>query len=110
VSTKELESSFESPYSNSMKNKEVIVTKLKNFINTNLEWVYEEEEGYGKLMLKKSDKHFVVVANFLKTKWGFGMKRDSSLGISFNYTNKIINGLENNKDFEVGINLVRGMI
>ena len=93
-----------------MKNKEKVIEKIKNLVNTNLEWVYEEEEGYGKLMLRKGDKHFVVVMNFLKTKWGFGMKRDGSLGISFNYTNKIINGLDNNKDFKVSMDMLGRMI
>jgi hypothetical protein len=98
-----------------MKNKEVIITKIKNFVNTNfdvsnLTWVYEGDENGGELMLKKSDKHYLVVMNFLKTKWGFGMKRDSSLGISFNYTNKVVNDLENNKDFKVSMNMLGGMI
>ena len=98
-----------------MKNKEVIITKIKNFVNTNfdvsdLTWVYEGDENYGELMLKKSDKHYLVVMNFLKTKWGFGMKRDSSLGISFNYTNKVVNDLENNESFKVSMNMLGGMI
>ena len=99
-----------------MKNKDKIVKIVKivkDYVINNLgedtvvSWnEVKEDDNNLKVELKKGDKtlSFYTVC-FLKTKWGIGFGRDGSFGWSFNYTNKIVNDLLNNKDFEYGMKM-----
>jgi hypothetical protein len=98
-------------------NKEILVSKLKEYLTSKLEGIelgWVEERGGLYVRVKRGNRKMlgghweseyadINVCDFKKSGWGFVWTRNGGVDRKFSYSKKVIDGLDSNEKFVEGM-------